>query len=967
LKELVTKNLEMKERFKFIDKSLIIKIIFMILITFISFWLQKTYYKPNFGIFLSSDMDTSGNVYILSVIKKSKQYKITKVSNKGTVIFEKNLEKGSDSELYSYSNLDVDSKGNIFLVREVRDLKAVVSNPSLYPVSKEIVKMYSNKGEEIKQVALFDFASVGKRPVKSYVKKIQILNQKMTIICSQGYNYDIISVNPYLDESPDKEFSFNVGPPVSDSKEDLDWVNDISVLSNGKIFYSTKRGNLFLVDRDGISIECRSLLPNRENSITSMCVDRMDNLYFTDLRTGNFYKMDTSSMSVSRVFAIGDPIKINDLRIRDLRRIRAINENDFYASSKTFVNPFHVRIGNNTNIVSDIRYSFWPYGLILSLAGVIFISAILAIIRIFKKSINRILFAIKVTALFLPIFTILMSLLIIFSTNKALNAYTNVLRQNQTIGSKIISEKIDGNSLLKMLDSANYMSHEFAIMRNAIHTAYLDVKDKVGDSSDYAVIYVSDGSKIYSITNSKYSGDYKYYDELKFADPDMTQEKIAIADSLLEADEIENIYAVWSRLKDGEKKSEITFFRDVHGDLSASFVPIRNSSGSVVGMVGNFLDEKTHVKNKFFEILIKSSTLIGIISLLIFVYLCFVIWILLRPLRNLNYGIESMINGNWKTRIKIQSRDEFADIAIAFNDMSDKLETYTDNLIDLNQEYLKFVPKELLNLMDKEKITQVKSGEGKISEISILYITFNIGSVRDISNNFETVLFSCLQNSYSKILKIVETNNGIIQNFSSLGTIIIFPKNPKNAISASFQIFESDVDNRIKQNMRIGIGFGDVLIGVIGDDVRRGVSIISDEIFRLIKIDKGIKKLGIKLVATEFIVDKIEKDFSILLRFVGKFKDISSPTWIKLYEIIDSSYDNHRRELNIKTKNIFERAVNLYIDSNFSEARKLFVDVLKQNDKDSAALYYIGMCDIMLNHTEQKNNLKEFVGEIFQD
>lgn len=957
MKDEVISSPEVVEKKKPIVKPIVVKIILIIVSLVISFFVQYFCYRPNLNTIIDSDMDAYGNTYVLSI--SSGRYKVSKISPKGYIIFEKHLDKSSDKNIYKYSLLEADSNGNFFIVQEVKNTDAIVPNPSQYPISYESVKMYDSDGNYGKEVALFDFASSSMSISDSYIKKIQISNAKLYIVGLIENNVDIIGVNPYIDKSPEKEFSFKISPPNGDKS----WINDYSVLSDGSTLYSTKNGNLYLVKQDETVTDCNSLLPNKENSIDSMYVDNKDNVYFTDYKNGSFYKFDTHGMNISSVYSIDDKVKLNDLTIKDLRKIRPISDGDFFGSSKSFSNPFFARFGSNQNLISKIRYKFFPFGLLFTVLGALIILSVLWLLYKFKKiGIKRTYISVKAALMFIPVFIILMVSIVFYSTSKSMANYVNVLRQNQTIGAKIVSEKINGDYLVNSLYNSNYMSSEFASMKSDIKNAYVDLKNKVGDNSDYIVIYALDNNKIYSITNNKYSGDSKYYGLLDHATPDMTQDKVALVDSVLEKDEIDNIYSVWSKLKDLDSQSVVSTFRDVHGDIVGAFVPVKNSSGTIVGMVANYLDEKSHVTLKLYEILKESSILIGIISLLVILYLCLIMWILLKPMKIMNKGIEVMINGHWKNKLPIVSKDEFASISTAFNNMSNKLEEYTDNLMDLNSEYLRYVPKDLLKLSGKDKITQSSVGERQSSEHSIVYITFNVSNLKDV-DNIEESLFDGLQNCYSKMFDIVEEKDGIVQNFSSLGATLLFD-NPEDAVNSTIQILESDIDNIIKENMRISVGMGSSIIGIIGNDVRRGVSMASEEMLRLIKIDKGMKNLGIKFAVTEYVTEKMSDSLSISFRFIGKFKDISELSWVKIYEIIYSS-DTLFKDLIIQTKSKFERAVHLYIDGEFNEARALFVDVLHKNQQDKTALYYINLCDLKSAiPAENSKNLKDILGDL---
>ena len=103
------------------------KIISLVLMSLIMGYIVEFFvYKPNTGTFLSSDMDPLGNVYVLGVDERNDKYKISKISNNGRVVYQKNLDKSTESTGVTYRDLEVDSKGNIYLIKEERDLQEIV-------------------------------------------------------------------------------------------------------------------------------------------------------------------------------------------------------------------------------------------------------------------------------------------------------------------------------------------------------------------------------------------------------------------------------------------------------------------------------------------------------------------------------------------------------------------------------------------------------------------------------------------------------------------------------------------------------------------------------------------------------------------------------------------------------------------------------------------------------------------------
>ena len=440
----------------------------------------------------------------------------------------------------------------------------------------------------------------------------------------------------------------------------------------------------------------------------------------------------------------------------------------------------------------------------------------------------------------------------------------------------------------------------------------------------------------------------------------MVSSDCVLVDSVLERDEIESLYNIWEKFsnKSLTVDSQEESFRDVYGDISGSFVAIKDNSGTVVGFVGNYLDENIHSTREFYEILKHSIAVIFVIAVLLIAYVCFVIKWCLRPLKKIEKGINKISKGEWNTRIKIASRDEFADIASAFNIMSDKIDRYTSNLIRLNKEYIRYVPSEIFRFMNKEKITQVDLFDNNNVDLSMIYITFNL-SKNSGEIESESKIFEYLKNTYTEIFKVVKDNGGVVQSFDSLDCVVLFSNGPQNAFNASVQLREINIPDKIKNHMNITVGYDNALVGVLGTDDRRGAVIVSDEIMKMFNIDSYMKTIGVSHVATKEIVDSLDNKSIYDYRYIGKINNTNIGGCTDAYEIIDSS-NKYKHDLYISTQKMFEKAVKLYITAEFEEARKMFTNVLRVNENDKVAVHYLTRCDEYIN--KQKDNKDKSLG-----
>ncbi len=924
--------------------------------------------KPDFGAFLSSDMDSVGNVYVLGVNQNKSQYKVTKIRSGGSMAFKVDLENSNDEAAYSYRNIEADSKGNFYLVKEKRNLKAVASDKSLYPISSESVLMYDTNGNYIKEVVNLDFSKYANPPVNGYIQKIQILNQKMTVVGCQDDRYDVITANPLTDESPKKIKTFTVTPPVNIADRSIKWVGDVSVLSTGRVFYSTKNGQLWGMNNQGEFTDYSNAISTSKFLITEMSVDSNDDIYFNDSISGSFYKLDTKSITSKVVYNLDTPLDSSQsILVRDVRKIKLIDNNDFYAPSKAFDKPFYVRFGSRTQLITDVRGSFFPKGfLIIAAVFAILWLGFYAVKFISKADIKRVPLAIRIIAMFLPVYLVSMGILVFVNTSDSVSEYMSILKSEQERGAKTVADSIDASEFSKLDHVGGYMNVDYLKIKKSVENGYNDLSLKIGDRSDYLVTYIERYNKLYATINTRYNVSSSSYDKLKYTNPDMVSSHCALIDSVMERDECEALYDIWNQFSDKKNSTDSleATFRDVYGNMTGSFVALKDSNGRIVGFVGNFLDSSIHTSTEFWRIFKHSLAVILVIAVFIFAYMCFSVKWSLRPLKKIENAINTMGKGQWNTRIQVKSKDELADIAQAFNVMSEKIERYTSNLIRLNKEYVRYVPTEIFRFMNKEKITQVKLHDHNIVHMNIIYVTFNLSYKGSYDFKDENEIFEALNKTYSEMFKVVENNNGVVQSFDGLDAVILFPDGAKDAFNASIQFKEIDISKSVKEHINITLGAGDVLIGVSGNEDRRGVVVVSDEIMQMFNIDTQIGVVGINHAATRAIVESLEKDEPYDYRFIGRVGNITGEGYTEIFEVIDSS-NKYRKDLYMSTKELFEKGIEKYLLHEFEQARRMFTDVLRVNENDKVAIHYLMKCEEQMRDQENDKFLKKgFTGYI---
>ena len=145
--------------------------------------------------------------------------------------------------------------------------------------------------------------------------------------------------------------------------------------------------------------------------------------------------------------------------------------------------------------------------------------------------------------------------------------------------------------------------------------------------------------------------------------------------------------------------------------------------------------------------------------------------------------------------------------------------------------------------------------------------------------------------------------------------------------------------------------------------------VVSEELLQMFNIDSHIdsklKNMHVNHVATKQVIEKLNGKSEGNFRFIGKISNVSGDGSVELYEIIDSS-NSYKKDLYVKTKDMFEKAVNLYVLADFEEARKLFASIARINEKDYVTLQYLDMCDKQINRKENDEyDKRKWTGNLF--
>ena len=209
-------------------------------------------------------------------------------------------------------------------------------------------------------------------------------------------------------------------------------------------------------------------------------------------------------------------------------------------------------------------------------------------------------------------------------------------------------------------------------------------------------------------------------------------------------------------------------------------------------------------------------------------------------------------------------------------------------LEELNNAYVRFVPKAFLDQLEKNKITSVELGDHRSSYISILFS--DIRSFTTMAENMtadETFIF--INEYLAELGPVVRRNHGFIDKYIGDAIMAIFTT-ADDAVKAGTDMFlalERFNAERSTDDIAIGVGIhtGEVMLGTIGEEFRMEGTVIGDVVNLAARLEDLTKDYSSSLLISEQTKIELSKAEQYNINFVDEVlaKGKSIPT--KIYGV----------------------------------------------------------------------------------
>lgn len=851
--------------------------------------------------------DPSGNLYLLSDGPA-----LSKVTPDGLLAWSLPLPtQGEDEVSLRYGTVVSDRSGSVYVTRQdYREQVNALGEREEVTLSESVLAFHSD-GTEQDPVLTADLTTLSQYSTERYILDLRACGDSLLAVCHNQGQYEVVRMEPYGEQEPQVVSAVLLDVPRRE-------IQDCTALSNGSLVYSTTGGGLFLADSQGKLRDLRPLVGS-DGLIGRLSADEEDLVYSTELKSGTFYRIDPAGNTIHRVFSPATVIGMdreNEITFEQVRGVKALGDGAYCATSIDGKSPYWLRFDEGGGSVRhtsarrgwDTAAALWALCVLAVTAAAVWLLGWL-LSRIGRR--NRLTG--RILSRFLPVF-----LVILAAAGGAASAqvmaqeearWTQGLATAARTAARLTSAQQIGD-----ITPETYGSEERA--------AFLQMAEQVEEGAMEVSGLQDVGLVFYTLEGEQLLCVYATLERDQFYNADylspLTRE--------LPSGTVSEVMACL------ESGGSAAFYRD-NVDYLGWFQPVRDSRGNAVGLVEARTERIGAIRAE-----------VGILPMvwLLGAAVVAVLWLLLvmgrafRPLRELERCINAIGAGNWNVKARIETQDELAEIGSSFNQMTEKLGQYISSMVLLNNKYIKFTPRELLQLMGKTKITDLHLGDKSLQKVSLLYAGFQTGDNELDSEG----CFALMNEDFDRMFQVVERNHGVIQRFDGSGMTALFPGQARDALNTAISLKKLMARGGRAQELNMLISSDETLVGVAGNEKRQTITALSPTILDIYALTGLMEKLGTRCVITRQAVEEISGGGYFNCREIGS--GLSGRD--TLYEFLDGM-DPYEKKLHLVTQEEFEQGVHDFQAGRYSEARKHFAAVLQTNERDQTAMYYLLLCD----------------------
>ena len=201
-----------------------------------------------------------------------------------------------------------------------------------------------------------------------------------------------------------------------------------------------------------------------------------------------------------------------------------------------------------------------------------------------------------------------------------------------------------------------------------------------------------------------------------------------------------------------------------------------------------------------------------------------------------------------------------------------------EKLKQLNEAYLRFVPREFIELLNKESVIKTNAGDYQEIQMPIMFCKVSITGEADEDETVHEDLeehFLIFTEYLKQIMPVIQAHNGFVSKILSGGFMALFPNGEMDAVKSAFEIKQNQTYSDHVVKSWIGLHFGKMIIGTVGEENRLDDTVISDTVNTAARIESVCERQKRSII--------ISHEFAQQL--IGKTRDEAQQAGIKFVKL----------------------------------------------------------------------------------
>ena len=242
----------------------------------------------------------------------------------------------------------------------------------------------------------------------------------------------------------------------------------------------------------------------------------------------------------------------------------------------------------------------------------------------------------------------------------------------------------------------------------------------------------------------------------------------------------------------------------------------------------------------------------------------------MRPIRRLEAGAQQISSGDYNVTLPVQSRDEFGDLTVAFNDMSRNLAIKEELLAEQRRENDRL----MLSLMPEPVVQRYREGEETIAQDhqNVTVIFADIVGLDELSSELNSDELLAIVNKLTRQFDAAAENLGVEQvrtlhngYLASCGLSVPRLDNVRRTVDFAVEMqriidrFNAETGHDLK--LRAGIDTGTVTSGLVGRSTL-AYDMWGSAVNLAYQVQSGSPQPGVYVTSTVYDVMRDSRNFT---------------------------------------------------------------------------------------------------------